>query len=104
MKKALILMALLLMPVAFANIEKGDRITVYDEGDAPIGRHAYMDVSINNINDVFVCATKEKTHISGGANLKDSNKWGAAVAMMKNILANSDFTQFDHYGCLRARV
>ena len=109
MKKvmAVLFVALMVIPFAFASIKSGDRISVYDNEetqDAVVGNKGYIDVSVWNTNtDVFVCASKDKVHVSYGMNLRNNAQISTATELVKELLEKS-FEGFNHYGCLRARV
>lgn len=106
MKKAIavLLSMLFALPLAFASIDVGSRITTYDEGDQIVGLHGYADVSnTNTAPDVFVCATKDGNVIDYGMNIENDGQLSRAIELVKQ-LAKLSFAGFDHYGCLRARV
>ena len=112
MKKAIavLLAVLLAMPFAFASIERGDRITTFDEGNALVGEGGYADISSWNTEpDVFVCATKQGRIVEYGANLQNWNQYADVRNMIEALVqemerGNNPFAGFDHYGCLRANI
>ena len=106
MKKTISLaMALLfVLPMTFAEVKTGDRISVYDEADAVVGDRGYVDLyPYETENDVFVCATKDKKQVSYGMNLNNDGQIAKATELVKSLLSLS-FDRFDSYGCLRAKI
>ena len=106
MKKAvsLIMSLLMVLPFAFADISKGDRITTYDDGSQLVGEGGYIDISLTNTPaDVFVCGTKEGRIVSYGMNLNSDAQIRLGTSLVEQ-LAEMSFAGFDHYGCLWAKI
>ena len=105
MKKtiAVLLSMLMVLPFAFASVKVGERVSVYDEGDAVVGESGYVDISSYNVPDVFVCATKDGKVGEYGMNLNSAVQLGRAIELIRQLVTKS-FAGFDQYGCLRTRV
>lgn len=110
MKKAIavlfaVLIVLIVMPFAFADITKGNRISVYDnEGtqDAVVGYKGYIDISNWNwAPNVYACGYPDGTIVNYGMNLQSDAQIAVATDWLNN-LDKALFAVFDHFGCVRS--
>ena len=103
---AVLLAVLMALPLAFASVDVGDRVTVYDDENAPIADHfGYFDVANTNINEVAVCTTKDKDKGYVVASLKSRDLIGRAIQTAKDLFVSMQGAGgFEHFGCARVRV